>query len=817
MAVGRDRIIPVDIEDELKTSYIDYAMSTIVSRALPDVRDGLKPSQRRVLLAMHDLKLNPGSQHRKCAKIAGDASGNYHPHGEGVVYPTLCRMAQDFSLRYQLVDGQGNFGSVDGDNPAAMRYTEARLTKPAVAMMEDLEKETVSFVPNYDETRTEPTVFPARFPNLLTNGVHGIAVGMATKIPPHNAGEVCAAIDALIDDPDLNDEDLLQLVTGPDFPTGGIIYGREGIREAYLTGRGSVILRARASIETDGKDGRETIIITEIPYELKKSELIEKIAHCVRAGTITGIRDLRDESDRDGMRIVIVLKKDANAHVVMNQLFKHTRLQDTFGANMIALVNGRPQVLTLRKMLTHFIEHRVVIVQKRSEFELRKAEERAHILEGLKVALDHIDAVIKTIRASKTPDEAKQALSTKFKLSDVQAQAIVDMRLGRLTGLERDKIETEYVELLQLIERLNTILSSRTNILQVVKTETSEVRKAFGDERRTEIIDAEGEFRIEDLIAEEDMVLTISHHGYVKRLPTGTYRRQGRGGRGITGAKTRDEDFIEHLFVASTHQYILFLTDRGRCHWLKVHQIPEGGRSARGKAIINMLPLEKGEAVRAFVPVKEFTEDHFLVMATRNGTIKKTFLTEFSRPRKAGIIAIGLDEGDTLIGASITDGNHDILLAKSGGKAIRFVEKDVRAMGRTARGVRGVELEGGEHVVGMVCIRDEVSSILVVTENGFGKRTALSDYRITRRGGKGIFTIKASTRNGAMVGIKEVVSGDEIMIITKVGVVIRLSIDNISEIGRNTQGVRLMKPGPEDLVVSVARAVSENSNEDTQA
>ena len=808
MAMGPEKIVPIDIEDEMTSSYIDYSMSVIVSRALPDVRDGLKPSQRRVLMAMNDLNLSPGSNYRKCAKIAGDASGNYHPHGEAVIYPTLVRMAQEFNLRYTLVDGQGNFGSVDGDPPAAMRYTEARLTRAAIELMADLEKETVSFVPNYDETKEEPTVFPGKFPNLLVNGSSGIAVGMATNIPPHNVSEVCSAVEAMIENPDIANEDLMKIVKAPDFPTGGIIFGRQGIRDAYSTGRGRVVIRARANIETY-KNGRESIIVSEIPYTVNKSNLLETIAQHVRDDKIVGISDLRDESDRDGMRIVLEMKRDANANVVMNQLFKHTQMQTTFGVIMLALVDGRPQVLKLKQLLSEFLEHRVEMVKKRSEFELKKAEARAHILEGLKIALDNIDEVIKTIRASATPDEAKKALMKQFELSDPQAQAIIDMRLARLTNLERDKIDEEYAELLKTIARLEMILSSRQNILGVVKEETEEIRGQFDDERRTEIVDDSGDMAIEDLIAEEDMVITVSHLGYIKRLPVGTYRRQGRGGKGITGAKTRDDDFTEHLFVASTHEYILFLTDKGRLYWLKVHEIPEGGRTARGKAIVNLLPLQKGEQVCGYVPVKEFTEDHFLVMATRKGTIKKTFLSEFSRPRRSGIIAVTLEEGDTLIGAEITDGNHDILLAKSGGKAIRFRENDVRAMGRSARGVRGVELEGEEHVIGMVCVKGEGASVLVVTANGYGKRTKLDDYRVTNRGGKGIFTVKTTDRTGALVSIKPVAPTDELMLISREGILIRLSVNEIAEIGRNTQGVRLMKPGAGDEVVSVARVVTD--------
>jgi DNA gyrase subunit A len=755
--MSEERIIPIDIEDEMQSSYIDYSMSVIVSRALPDVRDGLKPSQRRVLVAMNDLNLSPGSNYRKCAKIAGDASGNYHPHGESVIYPTLVRMAQDFNLRYPLVDGQGNFGSVDGDPPAAMRYTEARLTRSALELMADLDKETVRYVPNYDETKEEPVVFPGKFPNLLVNGSSGIAVGMATNIPPHNVTEICNAIQALIKDPEIADLEMLKIVSGPDFPTGGIIYGRKGIRDAYLTGRGRVVIRAQAEIDEEYKPNKGAIILSEIPYAVNKSSLLETIANLVRDGKIEGISDLRDESDRDGMRVVIELKRDANANVVLNLLFKHTQMQVTFGVIMLALVDSQPRVLTLKQTLEHFIEHRVEMVRLRSEFELRKAEARAHILEGLKIALDHIDEVIATIRASKTQEDARGALMVRFELSELQAQAIIDMRLGRLTGLEREKIDEEFAEILKTIERLQTILSSRGNILQVVRDETDQIKDAFGDNRRTQIVDDTGDFNVEDLIAEEDMVITISHLGYVKRLPVDTYRRQGRGGRGVTGAKTKEDDFVEHVFIASTHQYILFLTDRGRLYWLKVHEIPEGGRTSRGKAIINLLQLQKGEQVCSYVPVREFTEDHLLVMATRKGVIKKTFLTEFSRPRRTGIIAVAPDEDDQLIGAAITDGEHDVLLAKSGGKAIRFHESDVRAMGRSAR--------------------------------------------------KGIFTVKTTGRTGALVAMKQVAPNDELMLMTVQGILIRLSVDGIAEIGRNTQGVRLMKPGEGDRVSGVARVV----------
>jgi DNA gyrase subunit A len=817
MAMEREKIVPVYIEEEMKSSYIDYSMSVITARALPDVRDGLKPSNRRILVAMNDLNLSPGRPHRKCAKIAGDTSGNYHPHGEQVVYPTLVRMAQDFNMRYMLVDGQGNFGSVDGDAPAAMRYTEARLSHVAMEMLEDLDKETVNFVPNYDDTREEPVVLPSKFPNLICNGASGIAVGMATNIPTHNLGEVVDALVALIDDPELADEELLNYVQGPDFPTGGIIQGKRGIVEAYQTGRGRVILRAKANIERQ-KSGKESIVITEIPYQINKSNLLGRIAQLVRDKLIEGISDLRDESDRDGMRIVVELKRDAQAEVVLNQLFKHTQMQTTFGVIMLALVDGAPKVLTLKEMLTLFIEHRHNVITRRTQFELKKAEQRAHILEGLKIALDHIDAVIKLIRASKTPEEAKKGLMEKFKLSEIQAQAILDMRLQRLTGLEREKVEREYLDVIKLIEKLKGILESKAQRMNIIKEELLELKKKYGDERRTEIKEEEeGEFTVEDLIAEEDMVITITHSGYIKRLSVTSYRRQARGGRGVIGIETKEEDFVEHLFIASTHNYILFFTPKGRCHWIKVHEIPVGGRLAKGKPVVNMLDLGEEEKIAAFVPVREFDDKHFVVMATQNGTIKKTSLSAFSNPRRGGINAMNVPEDDNLIEVWITDRTCDIILGTKEGQAIRFHEDKVRDMGRGAYGVKGIRLEGKDKVIGMVVVKRD-TTLLSVTENGFGKRTNISDYRVTNRGGKGIINIKTSERNGKVVAIKEVVTDDELMLITQKGIIIRQPVNQIKVIGRATQGVKLINLDEGDKVVDVARVVkSEEGNNKEQS
>jgi len=808
METGRERIIPVYVEDEMKSSYIDYAMSVIVSRALPDARDGLKPSQRRILVAMNDLNLSPGAQHRKCAKICGDTSGNYHPHGEQVIYPTMVRLAQEFNMRYPLIEGQGNFGSVDGDPPAAMRYTEARMAGPAMDMLADLEKNTVDFVSNYDETREMPTVLPGKFPNLVCNGSSGIAVGMATNIPPHNLNEVVGGLVALIDSPDITDEDLHRHIKGPDFPTGGIIYGRQGIKDAYTTGRGLLTVRARAFLETT-KAGKERIIVTEIPYTVNKAALIERIADMVRDGKIEGISDLRDESDREGMRIVIELKRDAQSTVVLNQLYKHSPMQTTFGVIMLALVDLAPRILTIKGLLQEYIKFRHQVVLRRTRFDLEAAEKRAHILEGYKIALANIDAVIDLIKKSPTVDAARDALMRRFKLSEIQANAILNLTLQRLTGLERKKIDDEYLEVIKRIEHYKAILASLAMQMGIIKDELRELKDKYGDDRRTEIVDAVAEdFNVEDLIAEEDMVISISHGGYIKRTPVTLYRRQHRGGKGVVGMETKEEDFVEHLFVASTHDHILFFTNNGKCFWKKVHELPEGGRYSKGKAFANLLDLEKEERITAFVSTKEFQADRYLMMATRQGVIKKTELSAFSHPRRGGIIAITLDEGDTLIDARLTDGTNDIVLAKSGGKAVRFHEQDVRSMGRSAHGVRGVTLEDDDHVVGMVVIARE-GTLLVVSENGYGKRSPISEYRVTRRGGKGIITLRCAEKIGRLVALKEVVDEDELLIMSQGGAMIRVPIKGVSVIGRATQGVRLINLDEGDKVVDVARVVKE--------
>jgi len=812
MVTERQNIISLPLEEEMKSSYLDYSMSVITARALPDIRDGLKPSNRRILIAMNDLNLAPGRPYRKCAKIAGDTSGNYHPHGEQVVYPTLVRMAQDFNMRYPLVDGQGNFGSIDGDNAAAMRYTEARLTPIAMEILEDINKNTVNFVPNYDETRQEPTVLPGKFPNLICNGSSGIAVGMATNIPPHNLTEIVNALTTIIDDPEIEDEALLEIVTGPDFPTGAIIYGRDGIRNAYLTGSGRIVLRAKANTEVQ-KNGKEFIIISEIPYQINKTNLLEKIADLVRTKKIEGIADLRDESDRDGMRIVVELKKDVQATVVLNQLFKHTQMQTTFGVNMLSLVGGIPRQSGLRATLEQFLKHRHEVITRRTKYELDEAEKRAHILEGLKIALDNIDAVIALIRASKTPAEAKAGLMKEFKLSEIQAQAILDMRLQRLTGLERDKIEQEYLELIKTIEHLRAILASYPKRMGLIREELVELKERFGDKRRTLITDEEEELTLEDLIAEEDMVITITHGGYIKRLSISSYRKQQRGGRGVIGMEKKQDDFIQHLFIASTHDYIMFFTSHGKCYWVKVHGIPVGGRLAKGRHVSNMIKLEEKEHICAFLPVRRFDPGFFVVMATRNGIIKKTELTAFSNPRKDGIKAINITPGeDELIDADITDGTNDVVLASYKGKAIRFPENKVRAMGRTAYGVKGISLEHDDLLVSMVVVK-RASWLMTVTQRGFGKRSAIEDYRITNRGGKGIINIKTTERNGNVIAVKEVVEDDELMIITQNGIIIRTPIKQIRSIGRATQGVKLINLDDGDGVVDVARVVTDKNGD----
>ncbi|MCK4462234.1 MAG: DNA gyrase subunit A [candidate division Zixibacteria bacterium] len=807
MPLEREKIETIFLEEEMKSSYLDYSMSVITNRALPDIRDGMKPSNRRILVAMNDLNLRPGRPHRKCAKIAGDTSGNYHPHGEQVVYPTLVRMAQDFNMRYPLIDGQGNFGSIDGDGAAAMRYTEARLTPIAVEILADLDKETVGFMSNYDATREEPMVLPGKFPNLICNGTTGIAVGMATNLPPHNLTEVAEAIVKVIDEPECTNEDIMELVPGPDFPTGGIINGREGIREAYRNGRGRILVRARAAIEHMA-NGKEAIVVNEIPYQVNKSNLLEKIADLVHDKAIEGISDLRDESDRDGMRIVIELKRDQQSDIVLNQLYKHTTMQVTFSVIMLGLDHGIPKTMTLRQLIQAFVDHRHEVVTRRTQFELRKAEERAHILEGYRIALDNIDAVIALIRKSKDTPTAHAGLMKKFKLSARQATAILEMRLQRLTGLERKKIEEEYRELIKRISQFKAILESKALRMQIIKEETQELAERFGDNRRTEIQDAAEELTVEDLIAEEEMVITISHLGYIKRLSVSAYRRQNRGGRGVKGIATKEDDFAEHLFVASTHDYILFFSTKGRCYWVKVHTIPAGGKLAKGKPIVNMCKMERDETITAFCRVRTFSADLYVVMATRNGVIKKTPLDAFSNPRVVGVNAMNLPSDDELIEAAITDGSSDIVLASRKGMAIRFPESKVRAMGRTAYGVKGINLGKGDYVIGMVVVRRD-SSLLVVSENGYGKRSAIGDYRITNRGGKGIINIKTSERNGEVVAIKEVLDDDELILITKDGIANRQAVKDISVIGRNTQGVRLISLGKGDIVTDVARVARE--------
>jgi DNA gyrase subunit A len=803
----QERIIPIDIQDEMQTSYMDYSMSVIISRALPDVRDGLKPSQRRILTAMSDLNLSPGRPHRKCAKIAGDTSGNYHPHGEQVVYPTLVRMAQDFNLRYPLVDGQGNFGSVDGDNAAAMRYTEARMTHAAMEMMSDIEKDTISKSPNYDETLLMPDVLPGKFPNLLCNGSSGIAVGMSTNIPPHNIVEVIEACKAFIANPEITPREIMEHLKGPDFPTGGIIYGSAGIIQAYETGRGIIKIRAKANIETL-KNDRERIVVTEIPYSVNKAVLLEKIANLVRAKEVEGISDLRDESDRDGMRIVIELRKDAFPEIVLNKLYKKTQLSTSFGIIYLALVENQPKIMPITESIRHYLDHRHDVVVRRTRFDLNKAEARAHIVEGLRIAIDNIDEVIALIRKSDSPEIAKAGLIDKFKLSDRQAQAILDMRLQRLTGLEREKLEAEYKELIETMENLRSILASRPRRMEIIAEELDALEARYGDARRTAIIEDTDNIEIEDLIAEEDMVVTISHQGYIKRIPIGTYHRQRRGGRGLTGMKTKEEDFVKTLFIASTHSYILFFTNFGRCYWLKVYAVPEGGRAAKGRPIVNLLQLQPDEEIAAFLPVREFNEDQFILMSTKNGLVKKTALSLYSRPRKNGINAINIVEGDTLIGAEVTNGEQEIILQTRKGMAIRFNEHEIRPVGRNSQGVKGITLKPEDYVIGMVAIVRQDDTLLVVCENGFGKRTDIDAYRLTHRGGKGVISIKTSERNGGTVSIMAVVDDDELIIVTQGGILIRQPISDIRTIGRVTQGVRLINLGESDLVVDVERVPS---------
>jgi len=811
----RDKIVPVNIDVEMRDSYLDYSMSVIVARALPDVRDGLKPVHRRILFGMHELGLSFNRPTKKCARIVGEVLGKYHPHGDTAVYDTLVRLAQDFSMRYPLVDGQGNFGSVDGDSAAAMRYTEARMSRIAGEMLKDIEKETVLFAPNFDDSLQEPTVLPAAIPSLLINGASGIAVGMATNIPPHNLTEICRAAIFLIDKPEATIEELMHIVQGPDFPTAALILGREGIRQAYQTGRGVIRIRAKAFVETN-KSSRDAIIISELPYQVNKANLIEKIASLVREKVIEGVSDIRDESDKDGIRVVIETKKDVVPEVLLNQLYVHTQLQDSYGINLLALVGGVPRQLNLHEMLQYYIDFRHEIVTRRTEYELRDAEEKAHILEGLKIALENIDEVISIIRASSTPADAKINLINRFSFSDRQAQAILDMRLQKLTGLEVDKVVAEYKELLKLIARLREILASRALRMEILKTEFRELIDKYGDRRRTEIIGDAGEFTIEDMIAEEDMVITITHQGFIKRFPVDNSRRQGRGGRGSQGAQAKDDDFVEKLFIAGTHDYLLFFTDRGQCYWLKVHELPRVGKASRGRAIVNLLETKPDEKIKAVLSVKGFDEDRFIVMVTKNGIVKKTQLSSFSNPRKSGIRAITINEGDDLIGVQITNGDEDIILGTSQGKSVRFHETDVRPMGRSAAGVKGVRLPKGSTVVGMVIVKREGGTLLAVAENGFGKRSDIKDYPIINRGGMGVITLKTTLRNGKMVALIDVVDSDDLMIITAQGVLIRLPVSEIRTISRNTQGVRLIRLDPNDSISAVTRVVeSESDDKDT--
>jgi DNA gyrase subunit A len=811
MYTMNEKIIPVHIEDEMKDSYINYAMSVIVGRALPDVRDGLKPVHRRILYAMKDMGITYNRAYKKSARIVGEVLGKYHPHGDSAVYDALVRMVQDFSLRYPLVDGQGNFGSVDGDSAAAMRYTEARTHRITEWMLRDIDKETVSWRANFDGSLKEPEVLPAVLPNLLINGSSGIAVGMATNIPPHNIGEIVDAVCHVVDNPDCRIEDLLKIVKGPDFPTGALICGQDGIKSAYRTGRGSLKMHAKAHIEQK-KGGREAIIVTEIPYQVNKTRLITSIADLVKKKKIEGIQDVRDESDRDGMRIVVEVKKGQPAQVVMNLLYKHTQMKETFGVILLALVDGQPQVLNLKRVLEEFIRHRKEIIVNRTRYDLAQAEERAHILEGLKIAIKNLDEVVRLIKKSKDPETAKLALMKKFALSERQALAILSMRLQQLTGLETEKLEAEYLELLKLIEKLKGILSSEKKVLEIIKQEEAEIKEKFGDTRRTEITAAAEDIDIEDLIAEEDMVITLSHDGYIKRFPVSGYRKQARGGKGVTGARTKEEDFIEHLFVASTHDYMLIFTSAGKLHWLKVHEIPQAGKMTKGRPIVNLLGLTAQEKITSVVPVREFKEGMFVVMATEEGKIKKTDLAAFSNPRKGGIIAITLEKKDKLISSVLSNGDDEIFIATSGGKAIRFHEKGIRPMGRSARGVKGITLRKNDKVVGMVK-GAEGGTLLSVTEKGFGKKTEFSEYRLQSRGGGGVINLKIVEKNGKVVGVKSANDSDEVMLISQHGMIVRVAVSGISTVGRSTQGVRVISLKAGDRLNAVASVVAKETEE----
>jgi DNA gyrase subunit A len=819
--MAREKIIPITIEDEMQSSYIDYSMSVIVSRALPDVRDGLKPVHRRILYGMNDLGMLHNRNYKKSARIVGEVLGKYHPHGDSAVYDSIVRMVQDFSLRYPLADGQGNFGSIDGDSAAAMRYTEVRMDRLSEEMLADINKETVDFSANFDDTLEEPTVLPSMLPNLLLNGASGIAVGMATNMAPHNMTETIDGVNAFIDNPDIEIKELMEHIKAPDFPTAGIIYGYEGVKNAYETGRGKITLRARANTE-ELRGNREQIVITEIPYQVNKSTLIQKIASLVNDEKITDISEVRDESDREGIRVVIILKRSANAGVVLNQLYKYTQMQTTFGVISLALVKGRPKVMDLKELIHHWVEHRVEIIIRRTMYDLDQAEARAHILEGLKIALDNLDEVIKTIRASNSPQEANVKLRSKFALTDIQAKAILDMRLQKLTGLEREKIDGEYREIIDKIADYREILSNRDQQTTIIQEELAELKKRYGDERRTQIVHSADDFSIEDMIADEDVVVTVSNKGFIKRMPVSGYRRQRRGGKGMKGTTTRDEEYVEHLFVATTHNYILFFTEKGMCYWLKVYEIPEGGRLARGRAIVNLIDIAKDDSIKAFVPVKtldeeEYINNHSIIMTTKGGQVKKTTLEAYSRPRRDGIIAINIKDEDKLLAAELTDGDSQIILANKGGRAIRFHESEVRDMGRNTSGVKGMTLGKNDEIVDMVVIRNaHEATVLAMSENGYGKRSLVEDYREQSRGGKGVITLKVTPKTGNLIALKEVTDHDDLMIITEQGKVIRMNCGGIRTMGRNTQGVRIMRLDSEGSIAAVTRVVNEEESEDEE-
>ena len=820
--MATEKIIPISIEDEMQSSYIDYSMSVIVSRALPDVRDGLKPVHRRILYGMSDLGMLHNRNFKKSARIVGEVLGKYHPHGDSAVYDSIVRMVQEFSLRYPLVNGQGNFGSIDGDSAAAMRYTEVRMQRIAEELLSDINKETVDYQTNFDDTLTEPTVLPAMLPNLLLNGASGIAVGMATNMAPHNLTEVIDGTVAVIDNPDIEVEELMQHITAPDFPTGGIIYGYEGVKEAYSTGRGKITMRARANVE-ELRNSREQIVVTEIPYQVNKATLIQKVAQLVGDEKITEISEIRDESDREGMRIVIILKRNANAGVVLNQLYKYTQMQQTFGVINLALVKGRPKVMSLKELITRFIEHRVEVIIRRTIYDLDQAEARAHILEGLKIALDNLDEVIKTIRASKNPQEANTELRRKFALTDIQAKAILDMRLQKLTGLERDKIDTEYQDIASQISDYREILSNRDEQNDIIKKELLELKDRYGDERRTQIVYSADDFNIEDMIADEDVVVTISNKGFIKRMPVSGYRRQRRGGKGMKGTTTKDDEYVEHLFVATNHNYILFFTEKGNCYWLKVYEIPEGSRLARGRAIVNLIDIDKDDCIKTFVPVKtldddEYIKSHSIIMSTKQGQVKKTSLEAYSRPRRDGIIAINIKEGDSLLEAALTDGESNIILANKKGRAIRFHEEEAREMGRNTSGVRGMNLDKDDELVDMVVIKNtHEATVLAISENGYGKRSLVDDYREQSRGGKGVITLKVTPKTGNLIALKEVSDKDDLMVITERGKIIRMQCKGLRTMGRNTQGVRIMRLDEDGKIAAVTRVVNEEETSEEDA